>query len=152
MATEVMTMERTTTCASCRGTGEIFAGGPTGGGRATQAKLCPICCGAPRPVLCLEVVRGGVARYELIQTIASEEREHLMNLLRSADPEPSAVHTAIDALIAAAEHRGVRWGLDHCHDLAVARGLGNPNVSTDRDAVAIQVATQARAKLSRKEG
>ena len=138
-------------CDRCRGTGAILAGGPaTGRGHALRAKPCPSCRPRDaRPVLCIPVVRGGVERYELIRPGLSEEREALDFLLASEDPEPSHVAAAIDALVAEAEHRGVRWGLDHCHDLGVARGLGNPNTTTDRNAVVNRVATDARNRLVR---
>lgn len=57
----------------------------------------------------------------------------------------------LDRRIRQAENRGVRWGLDHCHDLAVARGHGNPNTTTDRDAVAAKVADQARVCLAKEK-
>lgn len=50
----------------------------------------------------------------------------------------------LDRRVRQAEDRGVRWGLDHCHDLAVAAGLGRPNTTVDRDAVAAEVAARAR--------
>jgi hypothetical protein len=70
--------------------------------------------------------------------LARCDRRDLLELLSKAEQ-----------LAETAEERGVRWGLDHCHDLAVSAGYGKPNTSTDRNAVAAQVAARARAALGR---
>lgn len=70
--------------------------------------------------------------------LARCDRRDLLELLSKAEQRAEA-----------AEDRGVRWGLDYCHDLAVAAVHGRPNTTEDREAVAARVGARARAALGR---
>mgnify|MGYP001587930727 CR=1 FL=1 len=83
--------------------------------------------------------------------LARCDRRDLLDLLSKAEQRADAAEGAYAAVeklrmetIQQAEERGVRWGLDHCHDLAVIAGWGKPNTSVDRAAVTAQVAARAR--------
>lgn len=89
-------------CTTCRGTGEVLAGGPAGGGHATRPKRCPKCDGSDAFDIVDKLLDGGVPQDSInrrglrVTSATSHGERDVIRALASASPSVKAARDAFE--------------------------------------------------------